>query len=58
MNQLPGAGLVRLKVVELCEVTGRVSDRLGLQSVELGNDAPVGFMTGGAPHRMWLNNYM
>lgn len=57
MNQLPGAGLLRLKVVELCDVTGRVSDRLGLQSVELGNDDPVGFITGGAPHRMWLQIY-
>lgn len=41
--------------MELCDVTGRVSDRLGLQSVALGNDAPVGFITGGAPHRMWLH---
>lgn len=58
MNQSPAAGLVRLKVVELCDVTGRVSDRLGLQSVALGNDALVGFITGGAPHRMWLHNYI
>lgn len=56
MNQSPGAGLVRLKVVELCVVTGRVSNRLGLQSVELGNNALVGFITGGAPHRMWLHD--
>lgn len=54
MNQSPAAGLVRFKVVELCDVTGRIRDRAGLHRVELGNTEPVGFMTGGAPHRIWL----
>lgn len=44
----------RLKVVELCDVTGRIRDRLGLHSVALGNNDPIGFITGGAPHRIWL----
>lgn len=52
----PAAGLERLRVVELCDVTGRIRDRLGRQSVALGNKDPVGFITGGAPHRMWLRN--
>lgn len=50
--QSPGAGLERLKVVELCVVTGRIRDRPGLHSVALGNNDPIGFMTGGAPHRI------
>lgn len=54
MYQSPGAGLARLKVVELCDVTGRVKDRQGLHSVALGNTKPFGFITGGAPHRIWL----
>lgn len=40
--------------MELCDVTGRDRDRPGLQRVSLGNDDPTGFITGGAPHRMWL----
>lgn len=52
MYQSPGAGSVRLKVVELCDVTGRVRDRQGLQSVALGNTKPLGFITGGPPHRI------
>ena len=50
--QSPGAGLERLKVVELCDVTGRFRDRQGLHRVALGNLKPIGFMTGGAPHRI------
>lgn len=56
MYQSPGAGSERLKVMELWETTGRIRDRLGLQSVALGNPDSVGFMTGGAPHRRWLQN--
>lgn len=54
MNQSPAAGLERLKVVELCDVTGRDRDRPGLHRVSFGNDDPAGLITGGAPHRMWL----
>lgn len=50
MYQSPGAGLERLKVVELCDVTGRIRDRQGLHSVAFGNFVPVGFITGGAPY--------
>lgn len=53
-NQSPGAGLDRLKVVELCDVTGRIRDRLELHSVAFGNKESTGFITGGAPHRIWL----
>ena len=52
--QSPDAGLERLNVVELCDVTGRVRDRQGLHRVALGNTDPIGFITGGAPHRIWL----
>lgn len=54
-NQSPAAGLERLKVVELCDTTGRDRDRLGLRRVSLGNKDPAGFITGGAPCRMWLS---
>lgn len=52
--QSPDAGLERLNVVELCDVTGRVRERHELHSVALGNTDPIGFITGGAPHRIWL----
>lgn len=41
-------------MVELWEVTGSVREKEGLQSVAFGNTVCVGFMTGGAPHRIWL----